>query len=350
MGAAGGGVLGFLVGLVLAGLVAFALGRSVMRVTNTSTARGLARFVWSGLLPGTRHDGIAVQRSLAKLLKESYSVMASGRRVAAAAIDIHVSPEDYRLITSSIGTEAAVSDLIDFYVSHARDNQWHLVAEPVITLKRDISLRARQAYAQRTVHPPEQDDDPVTEDLRSGELREAEARTPPPMQSDGQRTDVLPAGPGGEQPPFAGVTEVLPAGPGGEQPPVAGATEVLPAGGTEVPDGVAGPSASRTEVLGDGDLIVVHGTDVRMVPREKGRATIGRASHSDLVIDRPGVSRDHALVELRTDGWWVVPQDSKNGTLLDGRPLAGPARLPPESVLGLGARVKLKLTVEPLRT
>ncbi|HEY8318227.1 MAG TPA: FhaA domain-containing protein [Amnibacterium sp.] len=330
MGATGGGVLGFLIGLVLAGIVAFALGRSLMRVTNTTSIRGLGRFVWSGLLPGTRHDGIAVQRSLAKLLKESYSVMASGRRVAAAAIDIHVSPEDFRLITSSIGTEAAVSDLTDFYVSHARDNQWHLVADPVITLKRDISLRARQAYAQRTVHPPDQEDDPVTEDLRAGELREAEARSRP-QPVDEQRTDVLPSVPEPEERPFTG------------------ATEALPADRTEVLDGLAAPPASRTEVLGDGDLIVVHGTDVRMVPREKGRATIGRASHSDLIIDRPGVSRDHALLELRGDGWWVVPREAKNGTLLDGRPLQGPSRLPPESTLGLGTRVKLKLTVEPLQ-
>ena len=333
MGATGGGVLGFLIGLVLAGIFAFALGRSLMRVTNTASPRALARFVWSGLLPGSRHDGIAVQRSLAKLLKESYSVMASGRRVAAAAIDIHVSPEDYRLITSSIGTEAAVSDLTDFYVSHARDNQWHLVADPVITLKRDISLRARQAYAQRTVHPPEQEDDPVTEDLRAGELREAEAWTqsPPVAQTDEQRTDVLPSVPEQQEQPFTG------------------ATEVLPADRTEVLDDVARPSVSRTEVLGDGDLIVVHGTDVRMVPREKGRATIGRASHSDLIIDRPGVSRDHAVVELRNDGWWVVPRESKNDTLLDGRPLQGPSRLPPESTLGRGTRGKLKLTVEPLQ-
>ena len=327
MGATGGGVLGFLIGLVLAGVVAFALARSLMRVTGTSSPRSLGRFIWAGLLPGTRHDGIAVQRALAKLLKESYSVMASGRRVAAAAVDIHVSPEDYRLITSSVGTEAAVRDLTDFYVSHARDNQWHLVADPVITLKRDISLRARQSYAQRTVHPPEDPEDPITEDLRAAELRDAEERGGRPEQ----QTDVLPPAPPQGSAPFTGATEV---------PPVQR---------TEVLDGVTRPYAARTEVLGDGDLIVVHGTDVRMVPREKGRATIGRASHCDLVIDRPGVSRDHALVELRNDGWWVVPRDSKNGTLLDGRALQGPVRLPPESTLGLGTRVKLKLTVEPLR-
>lgn len=319
MGAAGGEVLAFLVGLVLAGLVAFALARTLMRVTGTADPKALLRFVWSGLLPGTHHDGIAVQRSLAKLLKESYSVMASGRRVAAAALDVHVSPEDYRLITSSVGTDAAVADLTDFYVSYARDNQWHLVTDPLITLRRDISLRARQAYVQRTVHPADPDgEDPVTEDLKAGELREAEGRS-----------EAVPD-PAGPVPVSEGVTEVLPG--------------VRPAD----PDGVTRPYEARTEVLGDGDLIVVHGTDVRMVPREKGRATIGRSSHADLVIDRPGVSREHAVLELRHDGWWVVPLDARNGTLLDGRPLQGPSRLPPESTLGLGARVKLTVRIEPL--
>ncbi|HEV7623352.1 MAG TPA: FhaA domain-containing protein [Amnibacterium sp.] len=321
MGAAGGEVLAFLIGLVLAGLVAFALARTLMRVTATTAPKALLRFVWAGLLPGNRHDGIAAQRSLAKLLKESYSVMASGRRVAAAAVDIHVSPEDFRLITSSIGTDAAVADLTDFYVSYARDNQWHLVSDPVITLKRDISLRARQAYAQRTVHPPEADaEDPVTGDLDAADLREADLQT-----------DVLPPATGRPAQVSESVTDLLPSRRLGE------------------PDGVTRPYEARTEVLGDGDLIVVHGTDVRMVPREKGRATIGRSSRADLVIDRPGVSRDHAVVELRDDGWWVVPLDAKNGTLLDGRPLQGPSRLPPESTLGLGARVKLKVTIESLQ-
>lgn len=322
MGAAVGEVLAFLIGLVLAGLVAFALARTLLRVTGATSPKALLRFVWEGLLPGRHHDGIAAQRSLARLLKESYSVMASGRRVAAAAVDIHVSPEDYRLLTSSIGTRAAVTDLTDFYVSYARDNQWHLVGDPVITLKRDISLKARQAYAQRTVHPPESEtDDPVTEDLRAGDLREAESRQPVPAD----RTDVLP-----------------------RMPPSEGPTEVLSPARADQPDEVTRPYEARTEVLGDGDLILVHGTDVRMVPREKGRATIGRSSRSDLVIDRPGVSRDHAVVELREDGWWLVPRDSKNGTMLDGQPLASPVRLPPESTLGLGSRVKLRVTVEPL--
>jgi hypothetical protein len=321
MGAAGAGVLGFLIGFALAGVVAAALGRTLLRVTGSASAGALARFLWAGLLPGTHHDGIAVQRSLAKLLKESYSVMASGRRVAAAAIDLHVSPEDHRLITGSIGTDAAVADLVDFYVSYARDNQWHLIADPVITLKRDISLRARQAYAQRTVHPPEPDgEDPGTEDLQARGLQDAE-----------QRTDVLPPAPARPSP----AQEI---------------TEVLGTRGGATPEAVTRPYEARSDVVGDGDgdLIVVHGTDVRMVPREKGRATIGRASHSDLVIDRPGVSRDHAVLELRDDGWWIVPRETKNGTLLDGRPLQGPSRLPPESTIGLGARVKLQVTVEPL--
>jgi hypothetical protein len=306
MGATGSGVLGFLIGILLAGSVAFALARTLLRLTGTRTAAGLLRFIGAGLLPGARRDGIAVQRSLANLLKQSYSVMASGRRVAASAIDVHVSPEDHRLISESIGATAAVADLTDFYVSYARESQWRMADDPVIRLRRDISLRPRQAYAQRTFRPPSAD---------AGALAEERA--------------TADAGPADEQ-----VTETI--GPA-----------IRWDGG---PDGTRPYDFADTEVLGPGDLVVVHGTDVRTVPRERGRATIGSARHSDIVVDRPGVSREHATVALRDDGWWVEPKSGKNGTLLDGRPLVEPTRLPIDSTLGLGRGVKLRLTVEAVRS
>jgi pSer/pThr/pTyr-binding forkhead associated (FHA) protein len=103
-----------------------------------------------------------------------------------------------------------------------------------------------------------------------------------------------------------------------------------------------------TEVLGPGDLVVVHGTDVRTVPSARGSATIGRSAHNDIVIDRPGVSRDHAVLERRADGWWVVPGTSKNGTRLDGRILDGPVRIEGQGELSLGRGVRLRLSVEPV--
>jgi pSer/pThr/pTyr-binding forkhead associated (FHA) protein len=53
---------------------------------------------------------------------------------------------------------------------------------------------------------------------------------------------------------------------------------------------------------------------------EADRYTIGRTDESDLVINQPGVSSQHALLELRSDGRWVLTDlGSKNGTFVDGR-------------------------------
>ena len=95
-----------------------------------------------------------------------------------------------------------------------------------------------------------------------------------------------------------------------------------------------------------GDLVVVHGTDVRTVPSSQGSIRIGRGPHNDLVIARPGVSRDHVVVEVRGDAWWIVPDTSHGGTTLDGVPLDGPAQLEGTGTLGLGRGVRIRLGVE----
>jgi hypothetical protein len=335
MGVTGGAVLGFLVGLLVAGAVAFALARTLLRVTGAQHAGELARLVWSGLMPGGHRDGVAVQRALARLLKDTYSVMASGRRVSASAIDVHVSPEDYRSIVASIGSDAAVADLVEFYVSYARENQWQIADDPVITLHRDISLRPRQAYAQRTIATRRPDQAEATADLRASDL----AVPDDGVVRDGTAVpdDEVPRPDGGVPHDEARDRPVVPQKP---PAPAAAATEQLA-------DLTRPYGAATTEVLGPGDLVVVHGTNVRMVPRERGRALVGRAREADIVIDRPGVSRQHVTFELRPDGWYVVPHTAKNGTLLDGTAVEEPTRLPSESTLGLGRGVRLRLTVEP---
>lgn len=56
--------------------------------------------------------------------------------------------------------------------------------------------------------------------------------------------------------------------------------------------------------------------------------TIGRAEDCDVVLDLAAVSRHHARVYRDQDGWAVEDLGSRNGTLLNGRPLHG------RSVLG----------------
>jgi len=66
----------------------------------------------------------------------------------------------------------------------------------------------------------------------------------------------------------------------------------------------------------------------------KGRITLGRAPDSDVVLNNPHVSRRHAVIGWKDDGYTVTDL-SRNGLLLDGRRLTGEAPLPPSSRLGI---------------
>jgi serine phosphatase RsbU (regulator of sigma subunit) len=67
--------------------------------------------------------------------------------------------------------------------------------------------------------------------------------------------------------------------------------------------------------------------------------TVGRSSKADLVLSDRFLSRQHARFYRDGDAWVVEDLGSRNTTLLNGRPLATPARLSP------GDLVKLSETV-----
>ncbi len=66
---------------------------------------------------------------------------------------------------------------------------------------------------------------------------------------------------------------------------------------------------------------------------------IGRAGDNDLVVDRPTVSRHHALVSEEGGRWFVEDRGSFNGTFLNGTKIQPGAKLPLRhgDRLGLGA-------------
>src|SRR5205085_1759002 len=49
---------------------------------------------------------------------------------------------------------------------------------------------------------------------------------------------------------------------------------------------------------------------------------LGRAPGSDLRLDDPDVSRQHARLTLRADGIWLTDLGSTNGTQVEAQPLA----------------------------
>lgn len=72
---------------------------------------------------------------------------------------------------------------------------------------------------------------------------------------------------------------------------------------------------------------------------EADSLTVGRSSKADLVLSDRFLSRQHARFYREGDAWIVEDLGSRNTTLLNGRPLATPARL------SAGDQVKLSETV-----
>jgi adenylate cyclase len=60
------------------------------------------------------------------------------------------------------------------------------------------------------------------------------------------------------------------------------------------------------------DLGVPRITDI------KSELSIGRTEGNDLVLNHPSVSRKHARVEVRNNGWWIVDLKSTNGVKVNG--------------------------------
>ena len=71
-------------------------------------------------------------------------------------------------------------------------------------------------------------------------------------------------------------------------------------------------------------------------PLAKERVTIGRSRESDIFLPDQWLSRHHAALEQRADGYWVGDLRSKNGTLLNGEPVREWRRLRPGDVITLG--------------
>ncbi len=82
-------------------------------------------------------------------------------------------------------------------------------------------------------------------------------------------------------------------------------------------------------------------------PLAKERVSIGRSRESDIFLPDQWLSRHHAAIEQRPDGFWVGDLRSKNGTLLNGEPVREWRRLRPGDVITLGEHT-LTFCAEPL--
>lgn len=75
------------------------------------------------------------------------------------------------------------------------------------------------------------------------------------------------------------------------------------------------PLASAPRTVAEHELHLRYGDVASVVSRQHPDVAFGRSSTCELVIDEAGVSRRHARVELRRDGFVLIDQ-SRNGTIL----------------------------------
>ena len=78
------------------------------------------------------------------------------------------------------------------------------------------------------------------------------------------------------------------------------------------------------------------------------RFTIGRLPSSELTVDQPTVSRQHAVMFQHDGVWYVADSNSTNGTFVNRIPIAGAVRLADSDEIRLGASVRLRFELRSI--
>jgi len=64
--------------------------------------------------------------------------------------------------------------------------------------------------------------------------------------------------------------------------------------------------------------------------------SVGRSKHCDIVLNYPSVSRFHAVVARRKDGWVVIDTGSRGGTKINQKPLERSTQIAHGQVITFG--------------
>ncbi len=74
--------------------------------------------------------------------------------------------------------------------------------------------------------------------------------------------------------------------------------------------------------------------------------TIGRLTDNNVVLNDSNVSQFHARIEQREDGYWLIDQNSSNGTTLNGTKVEDEMLLEPDDVIYFGGTKEVIFTLE----
>ncbi len=77
--------------------------------------------------------------------------------------------------------------------------------------------------------------------------------------------------------------------------------------------------------------------DGQRFPLNMWETSIGRSKHCDVVIGYETISRSHAVISRRIDGWYIYDLNSKSGILVNGQPAGEKAQIKPGDLLTIGS-------------
>ncbi len=218
---------------------------------------------------------VEIARKLAREMEEHKSFSVS-RTYAPNEYRVFLSPRDRERFA---GYEAALTaELAGYLLEHARRERLTLLSRPVIEFETDDRLGLGEFGIQTRVAQPE--DEPVSV----------------PKEGQSGRTMVY------------STAERL--------------SEPLRDSGPTHP--------ARAETA----LLLIDGKRVVISP---AGATIGRGRSSDIVLNDPNVSRQHAEIRPRGGSWVIADLGSTNGSQLNGRRLEGSEVLRTGDEIELGA-------------
>ncbi len=111
---------------------------------------------------------------------------------------------------------------------------------------------------------------------------------------------------------------------------------------------VAVPGAATRSKTVVGHLIVIDSGSTGLLPGSRldiePITTIGRAPTNTIVLESSFISTEHTRVMYREKSLWVEDMGSRNGTMVDQRPVTQPVAVSPGSILQVGD-VRFKFAV-----
>jgi Protein of unknown function (DUF3662)/FHA domain len=244
----------------------------------------------AGLIEGTFNRAfrsevrpVEIARKLAREMEEHKSSSLS-RTYVPNEYRVYLSPRDRDRFA---GYETALADeLAGYLLEHARRERFTLPAPPVIEFETDPRLGLGEFGIQTGTVSPH---------------REDEAPPPPPRAEESGRTMIY-------------------------------------SNAERLAEPLEERARSRTETA----LLLVDGR--RLVVGPAG-ATIGRSRQSDVVLNDPNISRQHAEIRPRGGSWVLADLGSTNGSRLNGRTVERPEVIRPGDEIELGS-TQLRFEIE----